>query len=231
MSLCSYSFARSVVELSQSPLYHYHYSGITKSVSGLCKDDKESSQVGCELQSLCYGSYGVSSEGDSSPLIFQTDTTAISKAHSPTLKDRTYVAVPNQLIPGNKPLDIGYEVSYINLSDRESGWSLPLSVGRVKVNQTSSEKALDQLKDLLSHPDLDLSERLCINTLDSKYGNAAYLCPAFEHENLVHIVRMRSGMKVWTSEGDANTGGKPKIYGQKFYLHQESKTMSYKRHP
>lgn len=86
---------------------------------------------------------------------------------------------------------------------------------------------MEQLQELLEHPDLGLSSILIINTLDSKYGNAAFLAPAHQHENLVNIIRMRSSMKVWQRDRQTNTGGAPKIYGDKFYLIDESRTKTY----
>jgi hypothetical protein len=67
--------------------------------------------------------------------------------------------------------------------------------------------------------------------LDSSYGHAAYLAPSFEYDNLVSVVRLRAGMKVWTCQRQNDTGGAPRVYGEKFYLHAHSKTVTYKRHP
>ena len=185
-----------------------------------------------EFQGICYSYFSppppVTPVDD---VLLQTDTSPVGKAHSPTLPERGYIAVPNNVIPGNKPLDIGYDISFINLSEPSTKWSLPLSVGRVGKNETASQKALDQIGDLLSHPDLGLSGQLVVNTLDSKYGNAAYLAPAFKHDNLVNIVRMRSGIKVWSQDRRSATGGTPNIYGEKFYLVARSGMKAYKRHP
>jgi hypothetical protein len=119
----------------------------------------------------------------------------------------------------------------VNISEGAAKWSLPLSAERVGVHQTASEKALEQWRQLLSHPELGLSECLCLNTLDSKYGNAAYLAPAFEHGNLVNLARFRAGMKVWEAACKHDTGGAPKVYGEKFYLLPQSRTKACKRHP
>lgn len=167
---------------------------------------------------------------DSSRLLLQTDTTPIIKANSPTLPNRTYVAIPNVKVKGNKPIDIGYEASFINLSIPESKWSLPLAIGRVDSDETSSQKALCQLESLLGQSELGLSEYLCLNTLDSKYGNAAYLAPAFVYDSLVSITRFRSGMKVWTKAKPCNDKGAPKVFGEKYYLNLVSGYKTYK-HP
>lgn len=233
MALASCQEAKSPVELSLSPVYHYQYGSISKAIAHLAKNDQERSAVVNLFQELCL-SY--MDESLFQPyLLLQTDVTPARKRHSPTLKDRTFIAVPNNVIAGNKPLDIGYDVSFINIGDPESSWSLPLSSRRVSVDQTASECALEQLQELLEHPDLGLSDILIINTLDSKYGNAAYLGPAHQHEKVVNITRMRAGMKVWKRDQQTNTGpkapgsrsGAPKIYGEKFYLIDESRTKTY----
>jgi hypothetical protein len=166
MALASCQEAKSPVELSLSPVYHYQYGSISKAIAHLAKNDQERSAIVNLFQELCL-SY--MDEPLSQPyLLLQTDVTPARKAHSPTLKDRTYIAIPNNVIPGNKPLDIGYDVSFINIGDPESSWSLPLSSRRVSVDQTASECALKQLQELLEHPDLGLSDILIINALDSK---------------------------------------------------------------
>jgi hypothetical protein len=206
-------------------VYHYQYGSISKAIAHLAKNDQERSAIVNLFQKLCL-SY--MDESLFQPyLLLQTDVTPAPKPHSPTLKDRTFIAVPNNVIAGNKPLDIGYDVSFINIGDPENSWSLPLSSRRVSVDQTASECALKQLQELLEHPDLGLSDILIINALDSKYGNAAFLAPAHQHKKVINITRMRAGMKVWKLDHQTNTGGAPKIYGDKFYLIDESRTKMY----
>ena len=66
-----------------------------------------------------------------------TDFTTIRKPESPTLEDRGFVNVPNVRIYGNKPIDIGYYISCLNLhlydEDHPSAWSIPLDNQRVAV--------------------------------------------------------------------------------------------------
>lgn len=229
MALASCQEANSPVELSLSPVYHYQFSSIAKSVDKLSSDKLPLTEFRKVIQAFCMRYFDRS--GSPGYYLLQTDTTPVCKPHSPTLEGRTYIAVPNNVIAGNKPLSIGYEVSYINISDAQSSWSLPLSVRRVSVDQTASECALEQLKELFAHPELNFLEELVINTLDSKYGNAYYLAPAHQHLQLVNVVRLRSGMKVFKYQPRANTGGAPGVYGEKYYLRFESKTMEYKSHP
>jgi len=228
MALASYQDARSPTELSESPLFHHQYGSITKVLSDLARDAEESAQVLSLIQSHSW-SYYDSGTAPLERIRLQTDTTPYPKPHSPTLAERTYIHIPNKVIQSDKGLSTGYEVSCINLS-AEDKWSLPLSIQRVLPDETASERALTQLKNLFEHEDLGFSEKLIVNTLDSKYGNAAYLAPAFEYDSLVNVVRGRYGIKVWASDPEYDTGGAPRIYGEKFYLLNESRTKTYK-HP
>ena len=171
MALASHEEARSPTELSQSPVFHHQYGSITKAVSELARGPTERAEVQKKAQALFMRYFSMPGHAQKH-LVFQTDTSPVEKAHSPTLPDRTHIAVPNNVIRGNKPLSIGYEVSFVNLSEEATKWSLPLSAERVGAHQTASEKAHEQWRQLLSRPELGLSEYLCLNALDSKYGNA-----------------------------------------------------------
>jgi len=228
MALASYPEARTPVELSLSPVFHYQYSSIHKALHYLAADSQKRSMLQKDIQELCMSYF--QSAASPAYYLLATDTTPQCKPHSPSLKERTYIATPNNVIAGNKPLNIGYETSFINISDGNKAWSLPLSIRRVAFTQTASECALQQLEELFEHPTLGFKEHLVVNTLDSKYGNPHYLAPAHQHDQLVNVVRLRSGMKVWKQNIRTDTGGAPGIYGEKYYLHAESQYKSYK-HP
>ena len=230
MALASCLEARSPTELSESPLYQYEYGSISKAVADLAHNSKERTEVRSLFRHYCFSPHVRDCLSNSTRLILQTDTTAIVKAHSPTLPNRTYVPIPNNKVKGNKPINIGYEASFINVSMPQGKWSLPLDIDRVQPNETASQRALSQLQALLGQPQLGLSQYLCLNNLDSKYGNAAYLAPAFEHDNLVNLARFRSGMKVWTKAIECNDTGAPKVFAEKYYLNFDSKYKTYK-HP
>ena len=125
---------------------------------------------------------------------------------------------------------MGYDVSYINVSDQfNSSWSMPLSVERIGKNETATQKAHRQLKPLLTHPDLGLKESWVINTLDRKYGNAAYMASVYKYANLLSIVRLRSGVKVWTHyKGAQSKKGQDRVYGEKYCLNSETRHKRFK---
>lgn len=236
MALASYQEADSVVELSLSPVYHYQFSSIAKVLDRIAADEEGRAVLRETLRRL-----GLEYFHPSFPRAYflcQTDTTPLCKPHSPTLEHRTYVAVPNNVISGNKPVNVGYELSWINLSDPQSHWSLPLSIKRVLPDQTPTECALEQLQEILSSTDSPLSQKLLVNTLDSKYGNAYYLAPAHQHSQLISVVRLRAGMKVWkqytaSSQSQSETPsrkGSPRVYGEKYYLRRHSQQKTY-THP
>jgi hypothetical protein len=98
---------------------------------------------------------------------------------------------------------------------------------RVALEQTASECALSQLADLLKDPYLPFQQKSLVNTLDSKYGNARFLSPAHQHNQLINIARLRAGMKVWKRYDGPYHGGAYRIYGEKYYLHETSQYKTY----
>lgn len=127
-SLSSYD-SSSVVGLSDSSLFEHSYSSISQCVSHLSTDTPNFREVMSELQRL-YLKYYPAKDSYS----FQTDTTPVTKPFSATLSERGYVKVPNNVIHGNKSIDVGYNYSYVNLGytppEGGSRWSLPLSAFR-----------------------------------------------------------------------------------------------------
>lgn len=230
MAMASFQGARTPVEFCLSPLFHYQYSSLHRSIAELAENAEARGEVRRAIQRMCL-SWLNKGKPPGGRLMTATDTTPIRKAHSPTLKGRTYVAVPNNVIAGNKPLDIGYEASFLSTLNMPDKWALPVDARRVKVEQTASQTGLEQIADLLNHPDLGLQELLCINVVDAKYGNAAYLAPAWQYGNLVIVSRLRAQAKVWTKTMESYTGGAPRVYGEKYYLSRQSRMKPYKRHP
>jgi len=231
MALSSYETAQSVTALSLSPVYHYQYSSIRDAIAELDIDQEDHESVCRKIQQFCL-SRGMSKAARLGRFVlFQTDTTPLCKPHSQTLKDRTHVSIPNNVIRGNKPISIGYETSFINWSDASGKWSLPLHIKRVGVNQTACECAVEQLGQIFRDEHHRFKAKLMVNTADSSYGNASFLAPCDGYTNMVNVVRLRSGMKVYQRQERLNTRGANGIYGAKFYLTPQSQMKKYKRHP
>jgi hypothetical protein len=134
--------------------------------------------------------------------ILQTDTPPVVKAFSPKLADPQYIFIPNNVIAGNKSLNIGYKYSYVNLSycpELGSRWSLPLSVKRVGCEQASVEVALEQTHALFQNAALPFGTAdLVVQNLESGYCTPKFIAPLVEsYANLGVNVRLRHGSKVW----------------------------------
>jgi hypothetical protein len=72
---------------------------------------------------------------------------------------------------------------------------------------------------LISDDSLPFGKTLCINNVDSSYGNAHYLSSLHTHENLINIARLRGSMKVYpVFSGEQKAKSNPKIYGKTYYL-------------
>ncbi len=218
MSLSS-SSSKSVVGLSESPYYRYQYSSICDTISNLCTDEIGFKKVLKEVQtflSLYYASL------PGAKIVLQTDTTSIKKPHSPTLEGRGYVPIPNNSVPGNKPVEVGFKYSSVHMS-KSNGWSVPLAIERVKGNQTVIGLTKSQIEMLFENEGLDFSGRLVVNTADSYYGQAAYLEGTYNQADLVNIVRLRSSKTIYSKSDKQQEGsGRPAKYGTKFNLCAQS---------
>lgn len=232
MALASYSPAHSITQLSESPAYHYQYSSIADAIHALARDSTHYKQVLETLQKLWLSALPTSRiDGPTAPIIrLNSDTTPLGKPFSPCLAQRTFIHVPNSVIATNKPISIGYNLSCVTMQ-APSNWQLPLSMQRVATDQTPVQTVVAQLTQLFQQVDWGLcSASLVINRLDRAYGQAAYLAPSHTHANLVNIVRLRQGQKVWQPAPRAQTGGRPAIYAlQPHYLLAQSRTQTYRR--
>ena len=210
MSLSS-SDSRSVVGLSESPLFSHSYSSISQSVSSLSTDESSYRTVLRALQGVWLSYY----ERPIGHYSLQTDTSPLTKPFSRKLEGRQYVHVPNNTVPGNKSLDIGYNYSYVNLGytpvQGGSRWSLPLDIERVGLDSNAISTALAQHARVMTDATLPFAKAdLVINASDSGYFTPRYLSELVEkYDNMVQVCRNRHGSKVW-QKADA-----PRAEGQK----------------
>lgn len=223
MALSSYQQADSLVQLSESPIFHYQFSSVFKPIHHLAKTDEDYECLKDQVLGQC-----LKYAQPQKRVLLQTDVTSLLKEYSPTLENRQYVKKNNNIIKGNKPIGIGYPLSSINLS-AESKWSLPLSRGRVPLDHTESSYAVEQLKTLLPRLLRTLDYDLIINTTDSSYTHAGYISPLYEEANLVCISRFRCGTKVYTPAAGDNPKGTKKIYQDCFYLRNQTQIYKGKK--
>lgn len=226
MAIASDVHARSVVEYSESALFHYQYSSIsqlfirigageTKNVGSFIK-----SVAAFVLSWLCkvpdYAHHGV--------IRTALDCTPIKKPHSVCLEDRQFVYAVNETIAGNKPVEIGYFLSSLNIGF-ELKWSVPVSLERVKSHECAITKGHKQLVALVQS--LVCLDKLVVNSADSGYGHAAFIAPMQAQKNLVNIVRFKT-CNVWSSDPRTDTGGANGIYGQIYHLRRADAQTKYK---
>jgi hypothetical protein len=219
-ALASYRGAKSVVGLSKSPIFHHQYSSISKAIANLAKDKHELKRVRKVFREHRLKYFPMRPRN-----YLQTDVVNIFREYSPCLKERQYRHRANNVIAGNQPLGIGYGLSLVNLADFESNWSLPFDLQRVGSNEDEIEVGAGQIKRICESA--EFVESLNINAADSSYGVAKYISQVSVISNLVNIIRLRHGNKVFESEAQ-ETGGAPQIYGTQYYLIEKSLWKEYR---
>ena len=219
MALASFRDAESVVALSKSPVFHHQYSSISKAIAGLAKNEHELKRVRKLFRAQQLKYFPVRARN-----YFQTDVVNIFREHAPCLKARQYRHKANNVIGGNKPLGIGYPLSLVNIADFESGWSLPFELQRVESNEDEVEVGAAQIKAICGSAEFETS--LNINAADSSYGVAKYLSKVNDVPNLVNVIRLRHGNKVYETKTQA-TKGAPQIYGTQYHLIEASGGKTY----
>lgn len=232
MALAANTQAESPVELSIHPLFHYQNTSVSKSIAGLAPTPESWSSTELNIQYLVQ--LHLSGQMIKQPVLhLQTDTTPVRHPYSPTLEDKAYIYVPNNVVPGNKPLSVGYQVSAVHIGEAQSRWSLPLSMRRVRAGQGAMECAVEQLGQLFDPQTgiLPLREgQLTLNGADTGYAHPAYVAPLHRLEDLVNIVRLRSGAKIWDADPQTDTGGAPRIYAETpFYLRATTQESTFSK--
>lgn len=222
IALSSYESAQSVVQLSESPLFHHQYTSIQDGISGVGQTDKEQAEAMASVRSLGLQQISYSKE---EWLLLQTDASGVKKPYSKCLEDRQYIKIANNVIKTNKPISVGYPISLVNVSipPLSNKWSVPISIKRITSSQSAVECAVEQVAELLAHEDLGLSCQSIVNSLDSGYGCPNYIEPTYKHKDLVNIIRFRYGKKIWLPAASESK----KTYGEKYYLIDNSQTKTY----
>lgn len=230
MALGSETTATNPTTLSLSPFFQYHYSIIGKVTKEFGEQLNATDSLGLksELRQTFFEKLPVQSEYKLS-----TDFTTIRKPESPTLERRGFVNIPNVRIYGNKPIDIGYYISCLNLHLYDAAhpvpWSIPLDNLRVDVQADKIAIVVQQLTDLLSDKKLPFAKSSKIaNTADTGYTVPEFISPLIDKfEKLLLINRIRYGVKVYKPyRGEQKNKGRKKAYeGNPYYLQIESERM------
>ena len=167
--------------------------------------------------------------------LLNTDISSIFRPHSPSLPQRRYVYKANNKVKGNRPVDIGYELSTVGISGRRPmygmsapAWNPPLSMRMVPYGENKNSFTARQVNDLLENKDLPFHNSLSVNTLDSSYCSPEYVVDSYGQANLVNIIRMPSNRNVWKKLeqeevkqkklDNADNRGANSVYGVKYKL-------------
>ena len=136
--------------------------------------------------------------------LLNTDITPLFRPHSPTLPERRMVYKPNNQVKGNRPVEVGYELSTVGLSCRqpyytcsEPSWNPPLSMRLVPWGANKNSFTAIQVNDLLDNKELPIHKNLTVNALDSNYSSPEYISATHHQEDLVNIIRLPSNRNVW----------------------------------
>jgi hypothetical protein len=229
MSIASYTSAKSIVEYSQSPLYHYQYSSISKTLARILAnlEEKDPSKFGEQVQKFI-----LEYLPPASTIRLHLDSMPLYKPLSNTLKERTAVYLPNLQIQGQKPVEIGYNISSLN-QGFSPNWSIPLSLTRTPITKTYKQVGIQQIKDYLKQ--LPKESPLVVNCADSSYGNAEFFESLHQYANLVNIVRLKN-RNVYASYEEKDTtkllntpkkGAKP-VFGDCYDLRKIAQTSNRK---
>jgi hypothetical protein len=226
MSVASDVYARSIVEYSESPVFHYQYSSISQMFIRIV-NGKQQNVLRFIKKSEAFVLQWMSKVSDfSANGVVRTalDCTPVKKPHSNCLEDKQYVYTVNETIKGNKPIEIGYLLSSLNIGFAPK-WSVPASLLRVKSDESAIGVGIAQLQKLCDS--LECKDKLVVNSADSGYGHAGFIAPLHAQENLVNVVRLKA-CNVWNEQHRAKTGGTNGIYGDCYHLRRKDAETKYK---
>lgn len=222
MSISSYTQAKSIVEYSESPVYHYQYSSISKLFARLLKNvGNDTKEFEIQVQNF------IKLYRPTENIIrTQLDVFPVYKPLSSTLPDRSAVYRPNVKINGQKPVEVGYNISSFN-QGFDTKWSIPFSMQRVPTDKSALQVGIEQIKYFLQS--LPESHPLVVNVSDSSYGNAEFISSLYSEESFVNIARLKN-RNVYQYSPKSNTRGANRIYGQAYNLSKIG-AISYRKNP
>lgn len=221
--------ARSVVELSLSPLFRREYSSITDAIDQFFQP-RQPDQAETERQAWnkdlarLIGPYLPTPQSRRFWLL-GTDVVPVSRPFAQRLKDRTFVYQPNP-VGSNKPVTIGHQYSVMAFLPEKGHpddppWVVPLSVRRVQSGEKARVVGAEQLKTLLQDDTQPVHAALCVQVADSAYSGASYLGRVGAERNLVSVTRAPDNRVFYrqfpTQPGDQEPGH-PRWYGASFDL-------------
>lgn len=225
--------ARSVVELSLSPLFRREYSSITDAIDQFFQASQpdhaeaERQARNKELAQLI-GRY-LPAPQQRRFWLLGTDVVPVARPFAQTLEDRSFVYQPNP-VGSNKPVTIGHQYSVVAYLPEKGPpdnppWVVPLSVQRVQSRAKARVVGAEQLQTLLQDETQPFQAVWCVHVADSAYSGAGYLGRIGAQRNLVSITRAPDN-RVFYRQFPAKPGdtgqGHPRWYGESFDLKESA---------
>ena len=233
-AISSNTTASSVVELSLTPQFRRGYGSLYRGIGCFvdeCRESEgDSKRLEKEKQYLQVMKENLLTPQKREWVLLASDVTPMPRPFASTLSDRTVVYSPNAVL-SNKPIAVGHQYSHLVLlpektPGQKSPWVVPLSVRRVKSQQTGTQVASEQLDTLLQEAILPKAN-LYVHVGDTAYGNAKFVHQTAHHKDVVQVARMRCDRVFYHAPVPDNANvvsgrGRPKWFGKALDLKDES---------
>lgn len=227
-ALSSNTTAKSVVELSLSPLFRREYSSLQDAIDNFFQassaEKAEEERRVLEQTFMRLITAQLPTPQRRKFWLFGIDVTPLPRPFARTLPDRTFVHRPNT-IRGNKPIAIGHQYSWlVNFPEKESkrppSWVVPMLVRRVTSEMTPNQVGAEQTAALMKDETLPFHDDLCVEVADSAYSVTPFLGRVAKHDNLVIVARLRGNRVLYRvpTAADDHRLGHPTWYGERFDL-------------
>ena len=214
------------MELSLTPPFRRGYGslyrGISDFVDGCSELESDTKRLQKEKQYLQIMKEHLPIPKTRKWVLLATDVTPLPRAFSYALWDRSVVYSPNAVL-SNKPIAVGHQYSHVvvlpeKTPGQKSPWVVPLSVCRVKSQQTGTEVASKQL-DTLFKEAIFPPGKLCVHVADTAYSCVKFVHQTARHKDVVQIARVRCDRVFYRAAVlDNAAAGHPKWFGEAFDL-------------
>lgn len=180
--LLSESQARTLPELSLSPLFDHTWSSVYAALAD-GKMDLEG------LRALCVRSVLAELPADA-PVWIAVDATSVARLEAHTSEDRGAIHLPN-LPLCDKPISLGWSFSLVGvLPEQPSSWTPPVEIQRISTQETAIQVAIEQLRQLKPL----FGKRQVIVLADRWYGTPEMLraCRELGYSVLIRLKKIAS---------------------------------------
>jgi len=226
-ALCGSPWARSVVELSLSPLFRRAWGSLPDAIDAFFQaagPDPVARQALAEQLARLIGSY-LPPPQQRKFWLLGTDVVPVPRPYAQTLEDRSFVHVATP-VGGVTPVGIGHQYSVVALLPEKGqagdpAWVVPLGVRRVPSDEKATTVGAEQVVGLLEDRQQPFAGELCVQVADSNYSHANFLGRVGALPNAVQVVRSACN-RVFYRALPAPVGkapaGHPTWYGDRFDL-------------